>query len=275
MSIEQESRWHTHRITREDPLPFWRHGAWFAWWRDRGVRTRHGHRRDVQLHAEWRLLRRRTHGLGAQLTIGSAGAGNDLSLSLYASVLGSLWLHIAGVVPERFKPGNYKSREIYLTLSHDSLDHARLRFALWAKEHEWTRSDPWWVRGVVVDFERALFGKAQHESTVVEQGVCVVPMPERNYEATYEITQHVNRWTERLGRFRDAQVWHRVEIEPGAPIPVPGKGGNSWDCGDDSIHSTSVAGRNVSEAIGKLVASALSTRQRHGGQHMSVPGGES
>ena len=44
---------------------------------------------------------------------------------------------------------------------------------------------------------------------------------------------------------------------------------------DAWIHSTSVAGRNVSEAIGKLVASALSTRQRHGGQHMSVPGGAS
>lgn len=272
---ETESTWHTHRITREEPLPFWRHGAWFAWWRKHGVRNRRGNRRDVELHAEWRLLRRRTHGCGVNLTIGSAGAEDDIQLSLYGSVLGSLWLHVSGVLPERLQPGNYKSREVYVTLSNDSMSRPHLRYALWAKQHEWSRADPWWVRGVTVDFERVLFGRPSHESTVIESGVCVVPMPERNYEATYEVTKHVNRWTERLGRFRGAQVWHRVEIEPGAPIPVPGKGENSWDCGDDSIHSTSVAGRNVSEAIGKLVASALSTRQRHGGQHMSVPGGAS
>ena len=101
--------------------------------------------------------------------------------------------------------------------------------------------------------------------------MCVVSMSEWNYEAIYQITRHMNVWPIRFGRVRDPHVWHRVEIEPGAPIPVPGKGENSWDMGDDHIHSTSVAGQNVSEAIGKLVASALSTRQRHGGQHMSVP----
>ena len=263
----------THRITREKQLPFWRHGAWFATWRNAGKATRHGSRYDVELHAEWRLLRRRTHGLGVNLTIGSPGAGEDVKLSLYASVLGSAWLHVSGVLPERFQPGGHKSRELYLTLRNDSMRRPHLRYALWAKEHEWSKADPWWVRGVTIDFERVLFGRPAHEATVVDSGVCVVPMPERNYEATYEVTEHVNHWSERLGRFRDPQVWYSTSIDPGAAIPVPGKGENSWDCGDDAIYGMSAGGRNVSDAIGKLVASALNTRQRHGGQHMSVPGG--
>ena len=261
---------HTFCITRERPLPFWRHGAWFATWREAGKRGRRGARWDLDVHVEWRLLRLRTHGLGVTLTIGSAGAEDDLKLSLYGSVLGSVWLHISGVIPERWQPGNYKSREVYLTLRNDPPRCPHLRYALWAKEHEWARADPWWVRGVVIDVEGVLFGRPTHEATVVDSGVCVVPMPERNYEATYEVTEHVDRWSRRLGRFRDPQVWHITEIEPGAPIPVPGKGENSWDLDDDAIHASSVAGRNVSDAIGKLVASALSTRERHGGQHMSI-----
>lgn len=263
---------HTHRITREGPtLPFWRHGAWFGTWRGVGKRGRHGARWDVEVHAEWRLLRFRAHGLGANLTVGSAGAENDLKLSLYGSVLGSVWLHVSGVIPERWQPRNYQSREVYLSLRNDSRRRPHLRYALWAKEHEWARDDPWWVRGVTIDFERLLFGRPTHETNVLDSGVCVVPMPERNYEATYEVVQHVDRWTQRLGRFRDPDRWVITQIEPGAPIPIPGKGENAWDLGDDAIHSTGVAGADVSEAVGKLVASALSKRQRHGGQHMSVP----
>lgn len=106
---------------------------------------------------------------------------------------------------------------------------------------------------------------------MIEEGVCVVPMPEANYPATYKIERLIATWPDRLGFLRPAKVWYRVDVEPGMPVPVPGKGENSWDLDDDAIGSLSVPGRDVETAIAALVASALRTRRRHHGQHMSAP----
>lgn len=47
------------------------------------------------------------------------------------------------------------------------------------------------------------------------------------------------------------------------PVPVPGKGENDWDCGDDAIHGSTFAATTIPEAIGKMVGSAMRTRERY------------
>lgn len=50
----------------------------------------------------------------------------------------------------------------------------------------------------------------------------------------------------------------------GKPIPVPGKGENSWDCDDDAIHSSHGPHSTVHQAVAALVASVYRDRTRYG-----------
>lgn len=54
----------------------------------------------------------------------------------------------------------------------------------------------------------------------------------------------------------------RADITPRVPITIPGKGENSWDCGDDAIHSLMTPCDSVDEAVVKFVADVLGARKR-------------
>lgn len=274
---------------------FLRHGRWhliakgvgrrrFYVGRD-GVRgPNYGQRSDVQINLEWSIIGRYRFGLGGSFKWGTNGSETTPDISLHFGPLGSLYIQFAGVVPyrwlERHKPNgdvDYDTRVFSANVSLDHRDGAPwdvlVQHEFWAKQHEWSRNDPWWMRSRL-SLRKFLFGRDVHSSTVREEGTCVVPMPEANYPATYKIIDREWRYPKPLGRLRDVVVGVRrtstTEIEPGKPVPVPGKGENSWDCGDDGIYSMSVGGESVPTAIGKLVSSALATRKRHGGEGMSI-----
>jgi hypothetical protein len=59
----------------------------------------------------------------------------------------------------------------------------------------------------------------------------------------------------------------RAEITPDKPIPVPGKGENSWDCDDDASYGMTCAAQTPAEAVAHYSASIQRDRQRHGGNH--------
>jgi hypothetical protein len=50
------------------------------------------------------------------------------------------------------------------------------------------------------------------------------------------------------------------------PVPFPGKGENSWDCGEDASYGFGCAAETLEEGIGKFVASKLRDRGRNGGR---------
>ena len=54
-------------------------------------------------------------------------------------------------------------------------------------------------------------------------------------------------------------------MHEGEQIPVPGKGENSWDCGEDATFSLSCPSTTISEAIGEMVKSCMRTRERYAG----------
>jgi hypothetical protein len=120
------------------------------------------------------------------------------------------------------------------------------------------------------------------ESRDVERedlGWVVVPMPEGRYEARVErmtVTVRRRRWPWPLER------WTRFTFEEfrggplpfaeGKAIPYPGKGENAWDCGMDGCFGFSAAaGKDLPEAVGSLVASVLSSRERRGWPLGKVP----
>lgn len=93
-------------------------------------------------------------------------------------------------------------------------------------------------------------------------------LPEKAYKAIATRSRIVTRGTPNwpFGR----PTLYRVNLEfspPFEPVPVPGKGENSWDCGENATYGMSCAADTIEEAIGKFVSSTLRTRTRYGGQN--------
>lgn len=251
----------------DDDVPTWRAGRAHAVIARFGLRRNRGNggRRDLHLNVEWGVVPKHRFGIGFEVKVGCPGSERDLALSIFLGPLLNLWLSTEGLLPERLLAKGYESRVTGARVAHDHVE-----WQVWHPRNSWTRGTPWW-RYSYHRWEHLLFGSADLTKTTVDQGTTVVPMPERTYDATYEVVRIERRWPRRLGRLRPRQVNYSTHLTPLDPIPVPGKGENSWDCGDDAIHGQTSPGRSVEAAVGHLVASALATRRRHGGDHMSIP----
>lgn len=85
------------------------------------------------------------------------------------------------------------------------------------------------------DWVRAITGEPKYSEQMLSMGSCEVILPENRYPADFEVKRQ--RWTfERWGVIKQAD---RITVNIPSGIPVPGKGENSWDCGDDKIFSVS------------------------------------
>ncbi len=100
----------------------------------------------------------------------------------------------------------------------------------------------------------------QREKRLVE-----VPMPEGVYFA--DATRTVGRIRHPRLPFLRQRIT-TVELDFGdKPVPIPGKGENSWDCGEDATYASSSPARTIEHAVGKFVASTLERRRRYGGEN--------
>jgi len=133
-------------------------------------------------------------------------------------------------------------------------------WCVWVDGHSWSRSTPRWRQGSF-HYLDALLGDYEHsERPLVERDV-EVHMPEGKYAGHCLITE--GTWRRKRWPFARRVV--RAKIEMTEPVPVPGKGENSWDCGQDAIHGSTFPAASVAEAVGKFVGDVLRTRERYGG----------
>lgn len=117
--------------------------------------------------------------------------------------------------------------------------------------------------------DRAL-GKLEHSEDELRVVETVIPMPEGNYPATVRLTRAMwrrRRWP--LSR----RVVLRGHVEMKVPIPVPGKGENSWDIDDDAHYGVTCPARSVSEAVSAVAQGALRDRERYAGPNWRPAGG--
>lgn len=133
---------------------------------------------------------------------------------------------------------------------------------LWVDRNCWSNARPAWRDGC---WHPLGHYKLRGAFEVLEQRDVLVPMPERSYRGTAKVLR--SRWGfEKLPALFDKVLTHvSVDMHDGEQIPHPGKGENSYDCGEDATFSTHGPGRTVEDGVGKLVASVLRSRQRHGG----------
>lgn len=125
----------------------------------------------------------------------------------------------------------------------------------------WSSTRPKWRNG-----SWHFFGshKLQSEKLVYERDV-LIPMPERSYR--WHAKLYRTTWGfDKLPRLFDRELM-RVQLDsrPGEQIPKPGKGENSWDCGEDALFGSTAPACSIEEAVGGVVGSVLRDRKRYGG----------
>lgn len=121
----------------------------------------------------------------------------------------------------------------------------------------WKNGDWKWCWNI----SNKLKGKSTVSKKKIEEKDILIPMPEKSYKGhaiLADWTWHYQRWFSKTIR--------RCEIKVPEGIPHPGKGENSWDCGDDATFGlTTGKVKNIPQAVGDLVGMTLETRVKNGG----------
>ena len=198
------------------------------------------------------------------------GGDDVLSLSLKVPLLASLYLSFSAKWLRKIAPAlvgvsdvwgeKYKRSLCSKEFSIRFFDRA-VWWNVWTDPGGWTNTRPKWRDGNFKPID-AVLGKEKYTSLKIKAVPVVVPMPERSYAGVCELTEDTwqrPRWP------WPTRVLRRAFVEMHEPVPVPGKGENSYDCGEDAIYSIGTSARTASEAVGEIVKSALRTREKHGG----------
>jgi len=112
------------------------------------------------------------------------------------------------------------------------------------------------------NFLNFIFGRAKYSTVTIEEREVGIPLPEKVYRAKVKMFWSFwkrPRWfTSKLQRVD-------LEVLDKGGVPVPGKGENSWDCGDDAVFGFCMPASNISEAVGEFVGNVLKTRVGYNG----------
>lgn len=216
--------------------PFWRSGAWVLWF---GKRNR-------SIRIEWSIP---TTLFYAHIDLWGGDADRDVSISFAFRLL--FWsITFEDLMPRSSRDGRTIGLSIY---------DGGLSWSLWEHGSRWSSTQPKWWSGRIDPLD-LLLGKERYSSRLIETAHVSIPLAEGSYPVTIKMRE--DSW--KRSRWRSRRLM-RAYIEPDVPIPIPGKGENSWDCGEDALYSTVVQARDVPAAIGELVETVLSSRLRHGG----------
>ena len=132
----------------------------------------------------------------------------------------------------------------------------------------------WFTRGICKNLEVALFrvewitGKNRYTREVLEAGIPVTVEVGQWTGDTYHGTAERAHSTWK-NRFRTIERDdYTISMTEG--IPFPGKGENSWDCGDDAYYG--FGGSTIDKAVANIVTATIQDRTRHGGPNWRPEG---
>lgn len=186
-----------------------------------------------------------------------------------------LYLTIHRLLPKRFEIGWYKRGDIqnplwfedghgrdygfYLHENHLVLKWNSSNMGSGRDSKKWGRSWSCFIDEKILGRRKYIEGEKKHYDGLE------IWFPEKIYKLTVDLkvdTWKYSRWpfwplTRTLAR-ADVKV-----IDPKG-IPVPGKGENSWDCGDDATYGIHGCAGSVHEAVEMLRSSVLRSRRKYG-----------
>jgi hypothetical protein len=133
------------------------------------------------------------------------------------------------------------------------------------------RDSFWKRRSISIDPLDLIFGRHVHRNEILESGVPVlVPMPEGSYAGTAK--RERTTWTRPRWPWWPLKIDRRswwIDVPEG--VPHPGKGENSWDCGEDGTMGAGADADHLEGAIVRFVEHVLRDRRRYGGSLSWVP----
>lgn len=195
-------------------------------------------------HWEWLLGRRNTF-CHVSITVG----GEDwLKISIALPYLFAIWFHID--LQHRFTEERETGFNLYQGL---------FSWKIWQDSWNWHAETPKWRQGSfdILDF---LLGKQKYTAKTLDEDRVFIKMPEECYHGNcriYRATWKRPRWPWPL-------ILTRANIEMDNSIPIPGKGENAWDQGDDGIYSMTMTASSCDEAAKIFRDSVLETRKKRG-----------
>jgi hypothetical protein len=208
-------------------------------------------------NAEWFFFHKAKRAPAITLDLGHGDSGKGVMLHVSFPWLLNVYLICENLLPTKRFSGHNDAREIGV-----SWFGSTIKFHIWSRGGfgDWCSKDPWYLHGFSLDLDRLWNGRRNYKETDVQPvKQIVIPMPEGTYAATLKL--YTGEWKSRWGTKRIK----RAEVEVPGGVPVPGKGENSWDCGEDAILSSTSPAANEWEAIGNFVESVMNSRCRHGG----------
>lgn len=212
--------------------------------------------RKPQFHCEW-VIPGRDLSLEISLNDGDDAIGGKIGMYLFTIYWSIEWHFLYRLLKPLTRRRDQKytnGRRIGFYLSEGYLS-----LMLWHDPMESRSSDPWWWHKFI-DLRNLFLGKSTYNEEILEERDVLIPMPEKTYEAHAKL--YISTWTR--PRWFSKSI-KRVSIDIPGGIPVPGKGENSWDCGDDAHHGMTCAANSIAHGVGQLVGGALHERVRHGG----------
>ena len=133
---------------------------------------------------------------------------------------------------------------------------------LWNDPMESRSVDPWWWH-ISINLRDLILGRAVYrDGEPYESARVLIPMPEGGYWARVDLKSET--WTRPRWKTKTLNRAH-IEMEEGQAIPFPGKGENSWDCGEDATFSFTCCADTVLEGVMALTRSVMERRIRYGG----------
>ena len=133
----------------------------------------------------------------------------------------------------------------------------------WANGAETIMADPWWKkRRFHFDPFDTFLGRHEYSEKRISTEKVEVPMPERIYYG--EVRIYESRWKRKRWPWTKRMVRSTIDMKDD-PIPFPGKGENSWDCGEDATYSQSSQATTAVDAGASIQKSVMRSRDRHGG----------
>ena len=147
-----------------------------------------------------------------------------------------------------------------ITVFKFSINDGSLRWQFWRDDMGWSSDTPKWRDGHFnpMDF---IFGHKKYSEDVLETVPVSVVMPEKAYPGTVKLLQ--SKW--KRPRAWWTSTMRRADIDVPGGVPFPGKGENSWDCGEDAAFSMTCPATTAQEAVETFRQSVERDRKRYGG----------
>jgi hypothetical protein len=225
-------------------------------------------RNSPEAHWEWNLG---SHHIGLELSVGD-GDSNDGVQLFFGCGLIALWFAVEGILPKRFIAWGERRAKRCPWMGYEYMQWPRsigvrifsgaIWFDIWNWDGGWSSKQPKWLH---FNFSPSDFflGRPKHSSRLLGAERGNVYMPEGPYPVTVEMRE--DAW--KRPRWPWPKKILRAYIDCPQGIPFPGKGENSWDCGEDATFSLTCPAKSVQDAISQLQASVLRDRERYGGRN--------